>query len=160
MGLSNLFVPRSLGRRSDRPGQIGLRVTEVNREERNRLEDALPRQKGNVSIKYERGGYRVTARANYFGNVEYKPTNDANDETFGAKVLFDLNVSYEVMPGATVTVGANNILNTFPDKHCNDLASAQNTCGNYSDGRFPYSRRVTQFGMNGGFYYARLGLRL
>ncbi len=137
-----------------------VRNTLFNREERNRLEDALPRQKGNVSIKYERGGYRVTARANYFGNVEYKPTNDANDETFGAKVLFDLNVSYEVMPGATVTVGANNILNTFPDKHCNDLASAQNTCGNYSDGRFPYSRRVTQFGMNGGFYYARLGLRL
>ena len=137
-----------------------VRNTLFNREERNRLEDALPRQKGNVSLKYERGQYSITARANYFGNVEYKPTNDANDETFGAKTLFDLNVSYEVRPGATLTVGANNILNTFPDKHCDDQASPQNNCSNYSDGRFPYSRRVTQFGMNGGFYYARLGLRL
>ena len=137
-----------------------VRNTLFNREERNRLEDALPREKGNVSIRYERGGYSFTARANYFGAVEYKPTNDANDETFGAKVLFDLNVSYEVMRGATLTLGANNILNTFPDKHCDDQASAAANCGNYSDGRFPYSRRVTQFGMNGGFYYARLGLRL
>ena len=137
-----------------------VRNTLFNREERNRLEDALPRQKGNISIKFERSTFHMTARANFFGDVKYKPTNNANDETFGAKVLFDLNVSIEVMPGTTVTVGANNLLNTFPDKHCNGLASPQNTCGNYSDGRFPYSRRVTQFGMNGGFYYARLGLRL
>ena len=45
-------------------------------------------------------------------------------------------------------IGANNILNTFPDKHTKDA--------NISNGNFPYSRRVTQYGMNGGFYYARL----
>jgi hypothetical protein len=31
---------------------------------------------------------------------------------------------------------------------------------NINFGRFVYSRRVTQFGMNGGFYYARLLLSL
>ena len=137
-----------------------VRSTLFNREERNRLEDALPRQKGNVGVKYDRGRVSVTARANYFGSVNYKPTNDANDETFGAKSLFDLSVSIGVTPQATLVVGANNILNTFPDKHCNNMASAQNTCSNYSSGRFPYSRRITQFGMNGGFYYARIRLRL
>lgn len=137
-----------------------VRNTLFNREERNRLEDALPRQKGSLSLRYKQNRIGVTARANYFGSVEYKPTNDANDETFGAKTLLDLNVSYEVTRGATVTVGANNILNTFPDKHCNNEAGPDNNCSNYSDGRFPYSRRVTQFGMNGGFYYARLRLRL
>ena len=74
-----------------------------------------------------------------------------NDQTFSAQTLFDLDFSYEVMPGAKISVGANNILNTFPDKH-NDA--------NISDNRFIYSRRVTQFGMNGGFYYTRLTLDL
>ena len=79
-------------------------------------------------------------------------TNLANDEDFGAKVLFDADIGYEVSNGVTLQVGANNILNTFPDKHEKDA--------NISSGNFPYSRRVTQFGMNGGFYYARLQFAL
>ncbi|GMQ80923.1 MAG: TonB-dependent receptor [Rhodothermia bacterium] len=130
----------------------GVRTTLFNREERNRLETALPREKGNVSVRYSQGPISVLVRANYFGSIEYRPTNMNNDETFSEKVLLDLNVSYDVYPGATLTVGGNNILNTFPDKH--QLAA------NRSNGRFIYSRRVTQFGMNGGFYYAKLSLKL
>jgi len=51
-----------------------------------------------------------------------------------------------------VNVGGSNIFNVYPDKQIN--------AGNISFGRFVYSRRVTQFGMNGGFYYARLLLSL
>ncbi len=130
----------------------GLENTLFNREERNRLEDALPRQKANLSVRYSIDKFAVTTRANYFGKVEYKPTNPANDETFGAKVLIDLDLSYELIKGLTLSAGANNIFNTFPDK--------QQIPGNISNGRFVYSRRVTQFGMNGGFYYGRLQLSL
>lgn len=144
-----------------------VRNTLFNREERNRLETALPRQKGNVSVRYAQGQLAVTARANYFGEIEYRPTNSLADETFGAKVVLDLDVAYDLTDRVTLSVGANNLLNTFPDKHF----CAENACdssdprqsallGNYSSGRFPYSRRVTQFGMNGGYYYARLRLKL
>ncbi|WP_457654195.1 TonB-dependent receptor [Rhodocaloribacter sp.] len=141
----------------------GVRETIFNREERNRLETALPRQKGNVSVTYSESRFSFVARANFYGEIKYLPTNPANDETFGAKTLFDLSASYNFMPGATFTVGANNVLNTFPDKHCNNQAGPGPNdvqCANYSNGRFPYSRRVTQFGMNGGFYYAKLALKL
>jgi hypothetical protein len=47
---------------------------------------------------------------------------------------------------------ANNIFNTYPDQ--------QVKAANLNSGRFVYSRRVTQFGMNGGFYYGRLQLSL
>ena len=134
--------------------------TLFNREEQNRLEDALPRQKANLGLKYERGPVTLTARANYFGRVKYKPTNTDNDETFGAKTLFDVSAAYGISEQLTLALGANNLLNTFPDKHCHNLAGPQNACSNYSSGRFPYSRRVTQFGMNGVFYYARVRLRL
>ena len=74
----------------------------------------------------------------------------ANDETFGAKTLLDVDLSCKVSSGIRLSVGAQNLLNTFPDEHQKDA--------NRSDGRFVYSRRVTQFGTNGGFYYARLSL--
>ena len=79
-------------------------------------------------------------------------TVTAAADGFGAKTLIDLDVSYEITNGVRLTVGANNIFNTFPDQHELDA--------NRLSGRFPYSRRVTQFGMNGGFYYGRLQLTL
>ncbi len=80
------------------------------------------------------------------------PTNPANDERFGAKTLFDLDLSYELGRGVRLAVGGENILNAYPDRQVHPA--------NISLGRFVYSRRVTQFGMNGGFYYGRLQLSL
>jgi len=132
-----------------------------NREERNRLEDALPRQKFNLSARYSISGFSLTARANYFGEVKYRPTNPLNDETFSAKTIFDLDLSYELTRGLRISVGGNNIFNTFPDEHGTpEERAALGLNSNRSDGRFVYSRRVTQFGMNGGFYYGRLQFTL
>ena len=123
-----------------------------NREEQNRLEDALPRVKGLLQASYVYNRFSAMGRANYFGGVEYKPTNPDNDESFGAKTLFDIDLGYEILRGMRLSVGANNMFNTFPDEH--------EKSSNRSNGRFPYSRRVTQFGMNGGFYYGRIQLTL
>jgi iron complex outermembrane receptor protein len=123
-----------------------------NREERNRLEDALPRSKGSLSARYAKDRFTGTIRGNYFGSIEYKPTNSANDETFGSKVLIDLDFGYDLAEGIRWTVGANNLLNTYPDQHT--------VSGNRSDERFVFSRRVTQFGSNGGFYYTKLSFNM
>lgn len=122
------------------------------REERNRLESALPRQKGSISAKYALERFSVLGRVTYFGKIHYRPTDPALDEEFGAKALFDLDFGYQVLPGARLSFGGSNIFNTFPDPHTNP--------SNISNNRFIYSRRVTQFGMNGGFYYGRLQLSL
>jgi iron complex outermembrane receptor protein len=125
----------------------------LNREDRNRLEDALPRQKGSVTARYARGRVSGLARASYYGPVAFHEMNSsANDETFGAKTLVDLDLGYQLSSGLRLAVGGNNIFNTFPDQ--------QTKAFNTQFGRFIYSRRVTQFGMNGGFYYARLQLTL
>lgn len=131
-----------------------------NREERNRLETALPSEKGILQARYGLSRWTFTGRWNYFGSVLYRPdcgSDDPdlpcdNDEDFGAKSLFDLDVGWELVPGATLNVGATNIFNTFPDEHRVDA--------NRSAGRFPFSRRVTQFGLNGAFYYASLRFAL
>ena len=64
----------------------------------------------------------------------------------------DVDLSLELISGATFTIGANNVFDTFPDEHQLDA--------NRSGERFIYSRRVTQFGMNGGFYYGKISLNL
>ena len=130
-----------------------VRIRILNPEDRNRLEDGLPRQKGSVQARWQRGRFGVLGRTTYYGSIEYHhPTNPANDEHFGAKTLVDLDLSYELLGGVRLAVGGSNIFNTYPDQQVKPA--------NVSFGRFIYSRRVTQFGMNGGFYYARLALSL
>ena len=69
----------------------------------------------------------------------YKPDNPADDEVFGAKVLFDVDVGYQVdEERADFAIGADNLFNTFPDQQTKDA--------NISFGRFIYSRNVSQFG--------------
>ena len=130
-----------------------VRAKLLNREDENRLEDALPRQKGSVSARYVLGRFGGLARATYYGAIRYlNPASAANDERFGAKTLFDLDLSYQLRDGVRLAVGGNNVFNTYPDPQVKPA--------NINSGRFIYSRRVTQFGMNGGFYYARLQLSL
>ena len=86
------------------------------------------------------------------GSAEYKPTNQDHEETFGGKTPVDLNVACKVFPGVNLSVGASNLLNTYPDEHEKEA--------NIGSRGFVYSRRVTQFGTNGGFYYGVLSLDL
>jgi len=129
-----------------------VKNTLFNREEQNRLEDALPMTKASFSARYTMGCISASVRATHYGEIQYKPTNPDNDETFSAKTLLDVDLSYEILKGVGLSVGANNILNTFPDEHQKD--------SNRSGERFIYSRRVTQFGMNGAFYYGRIQFSL
>jgi iron complex outermembrane receptor protein len=144
----NVHLPRSL---VDKFGANSpdLRTFYFDREAQNRIEDAVPHQKGTASARYAIDHWSLLARARFYGAVYYKPDDPADDETFGAKVLFDAAVSYQLLKSTKLTFGADNLLNTFPDKNTK--------ADNVSEGRFLYNRNVTQFG-NGGFYYVKLEL--
>jgi iron complex outermembrane receptor protein len=82
--------------------------------------------------------------------VRFKPVNVADSQTFGAKTLFDIDLGYQITKNFQLSVGADNVLNTFPDPNTK--------ANNISAGRFFYNRNVSQFGLNGGFYYGKLEL--
>jgi iron complex outermembrane receptor protein len=147
--VTDINIPGSLLNKfgGDRPTVEGYWFSRL---ARNRIEDSVPHQKGTVAVRYTIAGLTALARANYYGSVEYKPDNPDNDETFGAKVLFDLDFGYQFNKNVLVTIGADNVFDTKPDE--------QTKAANISFGRFIYSRNVTQFGQNGGFYYAKLEL--
>ncbi len=124
------------------------RTIVFNREEENRLEDVVPRVRTGLAARYGTGPMTSMLRATYYGGVNYRPLNPALDETFGGKVIFDLDLGYQLGQGLKVSVGAVNLLNTMPDEHRNP--------DNRNFEQFIYSRAVSQYGINGGFYYLRL----
>ncbi len=147
--VTNVRVPSSLVSKfgSD---SAELRTFFFGRAATNRLEDSVPHQKGYAALRYAISGVSALVRADYYGSVAYKPDNPANDETLGAKVLFDVDLGYQFTKNAYFAVGADNLFNTFPDRQTKEA--------NISFGRFLYSRNVSQFGLNGGFYYGKLQL--
>jgi iron complex outermembrane receptor protein len=110
----------------------------------------VPHIKGNAGLRYKLKGLTTQLRANYYGQVRFKPASLPDSQTFGAKTLFDVDLGYQFTKNLNLTVGADNVFDTYPDRNI--------TANNISFGRFVYNRNVTQFGMNGGFYYTKLEL--
>ena len=116
----------------------------------NRLEDSVPHVKGYASLRYNLRQLTALIRADYYGQVRYKPDNVADSQTFTPKALFDAELGYQITRNMQLTVGGDNVFDTYPDKN----TKANNLFNN----RFLYNRNVSQFGMNGAFYYGKLEL--
>lgn len=130
------------------------------------IEVAQPRTKVLVSANYAWDKLNFGVRASYFGNVKAFSTGlsprDANVEcdaanrcvqTFRGKTLFDLTLSYAFSERLTMTLGANNVFDTYPDKWKNTRDGAAGQAASYSDGQTPYTRNANQFGFNGAYYF-------
>jgi iron complex outermembrane recepter protein len=116
-----------------------------------------PKHRAILSAGYEIGSFSLNARGNYYSS--WQQTVDYPGQTFGAKATADLDVSYTIADHYTLTIGANNIFNTYPDKIA---ASATNpiyqVTGSLADGQI-YPRSGGPFGINGGLWYARLKVK-
>ena len=160
-----------------------LKAKLFDRLERSRYESAVPKNKINLSLNYSSAKWGILVRSVRFGEVGYlnavDPTIAANnlpleiDQTFSAKWITDISVSYRIVKSLNFTVGANNLFDIYPDRayidprnNENNLTSAASgtsyTTGrdNTSNGRFLYSRNVSQFGFNGRFIFAKITLGL
>ena len=113
------------------------------------LEEAVPRTKINLTNSLSAGKLNVFLRNVWFGEVTEATTTIANQQVFGSKIVTDLSVGYKVAESTTITIGANNLLDVYPDRALPEF-------NNRSEGRFDWSRRAQQFGIGGRFLFARL----
>jgi iron complex outermembrane receptor protein len=118
------------------------------------IEEGQPGQRAIVSGTYTRGAWKANVRLNYFGEVAGEGFTPGVKQTWGAKTLTDASLSYAFSPDLSVTAGGLNVFDVFPDKW--DL-----------EGGFPfpqlgfvYGWETLPFGINGGYYFARLDYRL
>ena len=135
------------------PTLVGKEDIYFDRASRIYLESAVPRTKMNLSLNYGIDKWGFFLRNVYFGAVDGASNVIADDQTFGAKVVTDLSVSYAFSPKLRLTLGANNLLDIYPDKTREDS-------GLRGAGYFIYSRTGQQFGFNGRYVFSRLALTL
>ena len=117
------------------------------------LEEAVPRTKINLSNSLTAGKFNVFLRNVWFGEVTEAVTTVENQQVFGSKIVTDLSLGFKATESLTLTIGANNLLDVYPDM-------AKEEFNNRSSGRFDWSRRAQQFGIGGRFLFARLSFTL
>ena len=115
------------------------------------LEEAVPRTKVNLTNSLTSGKFNIFLRNVYFGEVSEATNSVANQQDFASKIVTDLSFGYKVTSDLTLTVGANNLLDLYPDRAIE---------ANRSEGRFDWSRRSQQFGIGGRFLFARVSFNL
>ena len=118
-------------------------------EEKEKIENGQPSDKIILFVNYKTGKFGFNVRNTRFGNTSMATTQTNPSGTlyefFSPRIITDIGVNYSFQHWATLTVGANNIFNVYPDR----LQHYQNTL----EGAFIYSQEATPFGYNGGYYF-------
>ncbi|WP_312163446.1 TonB-dependent receptor [Phenylobacterium sp.] len=125
------------------------KLTEVSNLARINIEDGLPEHTGNVTALYAWGRFEGMARVRYFGDWTDAQFQSSADlvQTFGARAFLDLSLSAQVTDQVKITVGAENLFDTYPDE-----ATFQASRG------LIYSRNAV-YDTDGGLYYVRVGAK-
>lgn len=122
------------------------------------IRNLAPHDVAHFSANYTQGKWSLTARENYYGswiNQADYGTGPNGPQVFSAKATTDLDVTYSFAKQFALTVGANNLFNTFPDKLNSTSQTIYPITGGGPDGQV-YPRNGGPFGFNGGFWYVRV----
>jgi iron complex outermembrane recepter protein len=118
------------------------------RVERGRIEIGQPHETFSFTLDHVLGRWASNVHVQKYGDVGFRgsPTNPAQDQTFGAEWITDVNASYAILRPLRITIGANNLFDVYPDKQI---------AANNNSGIFQYSNTVNTFGFNGRFVYVK-----
>lgn len=130
------------------PAQLSkLNVVLFGRQVQQDLLVATPKSKIVLTGNWDLGRGHLLLRGTRYGRYTEASSVAASDRSFGAKWVTDLEAGYDLSDRVTVSVGANNLFDTYPDR--NGLVA--------NDGSGAYGS-FAPFGLSGGFYYARVGV--
>ncbi len=153
-----------------------------------RFSDSQPRHKVTLDVNYARGPFTLSVTNTRYGEVSTvaiqnrtpaqvaalvpgfdtrtiasSPGSANSDiiQTFGAKVLTDVELSWQATKALRLSAGAQNLFNVYPDENlASTVASvAAGTNGSDNAGTQPYNA-ISPFGFNGRSVFVRAGLNL
>ena len=126
----------------------------ISPQQRADAENLAPHHRVNFVASLSQGALAFNLGEHYYSS--WSTQSDYPGQVFGSKFTTDIDASYTFGGHFTLTVGANNLFNTYPDKIAATGANTIYTLTNsLSDGQV-YPRNGGPFGINGGFYYVRL----
>ena len=118
------------------------------------LEEGLPNVRGNVALNHTfPNGMRALVRGSYWGGyydgeTPYYVSDSSNTIDYPARILFDVEAAHSLTENWTLSLGAQNVLNTKPEEYPGAADGVGNRYGQF-----------TPFGFNGAFLYGKLGYR-
>jgi iron complex outermembrane receptor protein len=126
------------------------------------LTDTTPKWRATANAYWEKGRFAINLRESAYGPAKQLATTpaDANIDYYaviGTKFVTDLEASVTLTKGVKLAVGANNLFNIYPDQYPASIRAQQ-----YALSSTAYVSKYPSFsslGINGGYYYARLGVK-
>ncbi len=136
----------------DDPDYDGWDGATLDAHRRRELQENLPKHRASLTVAQSiTDAWGVIGRANYFSgwfdSEDYLQNPDVEGTgEYTGKVTVDLETTYTVDSGLSLTLGGRNILDTYPDENPNGADSVGNKYGQFSP-----------FGFDGAFWYAKVG---
>lgn len=133
-------------------------------------ERLAPSHRANLQATWKLGNFTLNAIEHFYGSWrserDYPALPPAQQlpgtplgQKFGSKFTTDVELSYTFMDHFTLSVGANNLFDQYPDRIKASLANPIFLLtDSLSDGQV-YPRNGGPFGINGGFWYTRLRVK-
>jgi iron complex outermembrane receptor protein len=129
---------------------LGGNLQRVGRDERGRIEEGFPSTKATLTASWNLERWDLNLGATRYGDFTSRSANGAAfDQTYGATVTVDASVAFKPSNQWTLTLGADNLLNEYPDR---------TIAGNNQSGQFPYSSQSPS-GFNGAYAYGRIAYK-
>jgi iron complex outermembrane receptor protein len=152
-----------------------------------RTQKSIPAEKVTLNLNFQSGRFSASVTNTYYGSVsqvaltgrtaaqvaaltrgydvEVRPANAAGTsfdiiQKFGSNIVTDLELSYKLNTTITLSAGADNIFDIFPDRQIASTAAsvAAGTNGADNNGTFPYAY-IAPFGVNGATLYAKVAVK-
>jgi iron complex outermembrane recepter protein len=133
----------------DNPSELaalGPTFVLFDRASRGPLTSGTPQDKFVLGANWDIDRFNLNVRAARYGEFTVTSTVVANDRTYSPEWIVDLEASADITENYGISIGANNLFNTYPD----DIGIFNTNLGL---GQYPTS---SPFGFTGGSYYVRL----
>lgn len=125
----------------------GTGVVLINREALSYVESASPESKLVLALDYRQGAWQLETSAIRYGKYTLNSNNgEQYDQTFGAQWVANASLAYNLTSALKLSVGGNNIFDSYPDK----LLTSNRSAG----GVVMYPN-IAPAGAEGAFYYVK-----
>ena len=135
------------------PVLAAVGATLIDRARQGDFTKGTPRDKFIANIFWTLDSFSLNARATRYGTVVQVSNNPAFDDPITPKVIVDLEVGYRIQQGIKFSIGANNLLNTYPNVL---MLPNQGPPGS----ALAYYNFFSPYGITGGFYYGKISVNL
>lgn len=122
------------------------------------LEDTSPKYKVIAGGYWSLGKFAMNLKETFYGETSGLSTDSGSSALMKTKIkpamITDLDLSYQVLDSVKVSIGANNLLNYYPNR-INGLLR-EHYLKNNSNGYVTQFPSFSPFGINGGYYYGKV----